>query len=369
MNKKLKKKSLLAVTGIMTAILIVVIFVTWRALERYEQGIIDVCATQQDSYVQLVVDQINLKENRSNEEIVQNILSTMDASTNRYWVFSQDQALLFVKDTLETNKYQSFKTDYYYTEKSSAAFVNSLRLNVVQHADIIVNDKEYVASGVKFNYGGKEYKMCLLTNRSVLLDNNYFLGAKVEFCVLLFGVYFLLYIIPIIAVSAFNRLVGKLEDSEKENSTLNGKLVKLNHKLDNVGYEETPGALVDKRIEDIQQDMFDISYAPDFISRMNDSTYPVGFSLFAYADDEGRKQLASALNTVLDKRDVRFEDKENGMVAIISMKCDTAKLRTIGDIDTDSAYLGSDIINLSDHSVDVYRVFRNFIDIKSWSVG
>ena len=369
MNRKLKKRSLLAVTAIMTVILIVVIFVTWMALSRYEQGIIDVCATQQDSYVQLVVDQINLKENRSNEEIVQNILGTMDASTNRYWVFSQDQALLFVKDTLETNKYQSFKTDYYYTEKSSAAFVNSLRLNVVQHADIVVNNKEYVASGVMFNYGGKDYKMCLLTNRSVLLDNNYFLGAKVEFCVLLFGVYFLLYIIPIIAVSSFNRLVGKLEESEKENSDLNGKLVKLNHKLDLVGYEELPEALEDKSAGSGQQDIFDISYAPDFISRMNDSTYPVGFSLFAYADDAGRKQLMEALDAVLDKRDVRFEDKENGTISIISMKCDKTKLRRVGDIDTDSAYLGFDILNLRDDYVDIYKAFRNFVDIRSWSIG
>ena len=368
MNKKLKKKSLLAITGIMTVILIVVIFVTWKALERYEQGIVDVCASQQDSYVQLVVDQINLKENRSNEEIVQNILSTLDASTNRYWVFSQDQALLFVKDTLETNKYQSFKTDYYYTEKSSAAFVNSLRLNVVQHADIIVNNKEYVASGVKFNYDGKEYKMCLLTNRSVLLDNNYFLGAKVELCVLLIGVYFLLYIIPIIAVSAFNKLVDKLNESEKENNVLNGKLVKLNHKLDNIGYEELPEAIEDKQADGRQQDIFDISYSPDFISRMNDSTYPIGFSLFAYEDDEGRKQLLEVLNTVLDKRDVRFEDKENGTISIISMKCDAAKLKTIGNVDTYSAYLGSDILS-GDERIDIYRAFRNFVDLKSWSIG
>ena len=372
MTKKYKKKNLLVVTAIMTVILIVVIFVTWKALERYEDGIVDVCAAQQDSYVQLVIDQINLRENRTNDEIVQNILGTLDASTNRYWVFSQDQALLFVKDTLETNKYQSFKTDYYYTEKSASAFIDALKLNVVQHADIIVNNKEYIASGVKFNYGGKEHQLCLLTNKSVLLDNNTFLGAKVELCVLLFGVYFLLYIIPIISVSAFNRLISTLNESERENSELNGKIVKLNHRLDNTGYESRrPRAIEDKRQEQGQnQGMFDISVAPDFMRRMdrNGSAYPVGFSLFAYSDDDERKELLGALDTVLDKRDVRFEDKSNGTIAIISMRCDTPKLRRIGSVDTDSEYLGFEIVNLRDVQMDIYTTFNNFIELKSWAI-
>ena len=78
MTRKYKKKNLLLVTAIMTAILIVVIFVTWKALAQYEEGIVDVCATQQDSYVQLVIDQINLKENRTNDEIVQKTLVCID---------------------------------------------------------------------------------------------------------------------------------------------------------------------------------------------------------------------------------------------------------------------------------------------------
>lgn len=358
-NKKHKKKNLVVVTAIMTTILIIVILVTRDALKRYEDGIVDVCASQQDSYVRLVIDQINLKENRSNDEIVQKILSTLDASTNRYWVFSQDQSLLFVKDTLETNKYQSFKTDYYYTEKSSAAFVNSLKLNSVMHDDIIVNNKEYIASGVKFNYDGREYRLCLLTNRSVLLDNNTFLEAKVELCVLLFGVYFLLYIIPIIAVSAFNNMVIRLNLSEKENSELNGKIVRLNHRLDN-----------GMSIETKAPSMFDISMAPDFMARMNGNktAYPVGFSLFSYFDDTDRAQLLNGLEDILDKRDVRFEDKEKKTIAIISMKCDTPKMRRIGGVDTDSEYLGFEILNAADIQYDINSSFNAFLELKSWAI-
>lgn len=56
--------------------------ITYILIGRYEKGIIEVCATQQDAYVQLVLDQINLKDNRDDEEIINDILKTMDSSSN-----------------------------------------------------------------------------------------------------------------------------------------------------------------------------------------------------------------------------------------------------------------------------------------------
>ena len=64
----------------------------WFQMDRLEQGLLDVCAVQQDAYVNLVLDQINLKENRDNEEIVTRILASLDASANKYWVFSEEKA-------------------------------------------------------------------------------------------------------------------------------------------------------------------------------------------------------------------------------------------------------------------------------------
>lgn len=78
--------------------------ITYILIGRYEKGIIEVCATQQDAYVQLVLDQINLKDNRDDEEIINDILKTMDSSSNKYWAFSKNQSMLFVKDVLETNR-------------------------------------------------------------------------------------------------------------------------------------------------------------------------------------------------------------------------------------------------------------------------
>lgn len=64
----------------------------WFLLARYEAGLLEVCAVQQDGYVQLVLDQIHL---RSGQEGVEDILSTMDASSNKYWTFSRDQDIFY----------------------------------------------------------------------------------------------------------------------------------------------------------------------------------------------------------------------------------------------------------------------------------
>ena len=61
-------------------------------VHQFENGIIEVCADQQDAYVQLVLDQIYIKDNRDDASIIEEILGTLDASTNKYWTFSKNLA-------------------------------------------------------------------------------------------------------------------------------------------------------------------------------------------------------------------------------------------------------------------------------------
>ena len=56
-REKKKYISVTLVLLIMSVIVAVLVALTYFELHRYEDGIIDVCATQQDSYVQLVIDQ------------------------------------------------------------------------------------------------------------------------------------------------------------------------------------------------------------------------------------------------------------------------------------------------------------------------
>ena len=107
LKKLLGKHPVLIITSICSICFAVVAgLFAYMQISIYESGILEVCATQQDAYVQLVLDQINIKSNRDDEQIIKEILGTMDASSNRYWTFSKDQSMLFVKDVTETNKYK-----------------------------------------------------------------------------------------------------------------------------------------------------------------------------------------------------------------------------------------------------------------------
>lgn len=162
-----------------------------------ERGILEVCATQQDGYVQLVIDQINLKDNRDDEEMISDILQTMDASTTKYWVFSQDQTMLFVKDVTETNKYKGFSAATYWGTEGAQGFLDGLQRGAVIHGLVTVDGVEYLASGSVFEYDGREYRLCLLTNRAALLDNNDYLGARSRLLVIMLVTLGLLLIVPV----------------------------------------------------------------------------------------------------------------------------------------------------------------------------
>jgi len=185
LKKRFSSVNVMATTTFWMVVMVVLCSVfTFYQLEVQEDGILDVCATQQDAYVQLVLDQINLKENRNDEEIINDILSTLDSSTNKYWTFSKDKDMLFVKDVIETNRYKGLTAVSYYDSDTAKEFMKSLELNKVIHRSIELGEKEYVASGVAFNYSNEQYRLCLLTNKDVILNNNEFMEARIELIIL-----------------------------------------------------------------------------------------------------------------------------------------------------------------------------------------
>lgn len=159
-------------------------FLAWREWSKYEEGVLEVYAVQQDGYVQLVLDQINIQDNHENQEIVQNILQTLDASSNHYWTLSDTGSLVFVKDVMETNRYKGFTQESYFTSGSAGAFIKNLQKNRVIHDTITMKEQAFVASGVKFTYNGKAYSMCLLTSTDAILDQNEYLSAKITLALL-----------------------------------------------------------------------------------------------------------------------------------------------------------------------------------------
>ena len=171
MEKKKRKRYFLIVAGILVLVAILTV-VGQVEIANYEKSVVSLYAMQQDDYVQLVLDQINLQKNRADEEIISDILGTLDSSSRKYWTLTKDQALLFVKNVMETNRYKGFTTGSYFASDSAQVFLQRLNENHVIHENIEMDGENYVASGVIFNYQGSKYKICLLTNESVIINQN-----------------------------------------------------------------------------------------------------------------------------------------------------------------------------------------------------
>lgn len=261
-------------------------------VHQFENGIIEVCADQQDAYVQLVLDQIYIKDNRDDASIIEEILGTLDASTNKYWTFSKNEAMLFVKDVTETNKYKGFTTRTYYISDSAQKFLDELMLNHVTHRQISIEEKNYVASGVIFEYGENTYRLCLLTNKDVFLDNNTFLGAEINLVIC----YALSVLIMVVEAMIFAHRIGteKRDNVEREKviTGLNASINKLNDRL-----------LV-KNTYDMQRTLFQESILDEFLDRIQGKgVNPVTFALFNCANEE---EFLGKAQIMLDRSVIRF---------------------------------------------------------------
>ncbi len=270
---------------------------------RYENGVLDVCATQQDGYVQLVLDQINLKQNRDDEQIISEILATLDASSNKYWTFSKNESMLFVKDVLETNKYKGITTASFYASESSAEFLESLQENRVKHGTIQVEGREYVASGAAFQYGGSLYRLCLLTNRGVLLDNNKILGATSETYMMVIAVLSLLVVVP----CAFAMKARSLKIKDDKNRRAIAELSRSISNLDKL--------LSQRDLHDTRRNTWSADTLPEFLEKLKKrGAFPLTLARIACESPEAKTLLLRRASLMLGRATLRFEGEENRVV-------------------------------------------------------
>ncbi len=282
---------------------------------RYENGILDVCAIQQDGYVQLVLDQINLKQNRDDEQIITEILATLDASSNKYWTFSKEESMLFVKDVLETNKYKGFTTASFYVSESSSRFLESLQKNKVKHAVITVEDREYIASGVAFEYRGSLYRLCLLTNRGVLLDNNKFLGAKSETYMMVAVLLFLLIVAPCAFAMKLRGLLLKNDRNERTMEELNRSVTALDKLLSQ------------RDLHDTRKNTWEEEALPEFLNKLKErGAFPLVMAKVVCKTPEAKELFLRKAGLTLDRTVLRFTGEGND-VTFLFVQCphDAAK--------------------------------------------
>ncbi len=303
---KEKRKSIVATTTcVILIILILCGLFGWYQIHNVEAGILDVCAIQQDTYVQLVLEQINLKDNRDNEEIINNILSTLDASSNKYWTFSKDKSMLFVKDVMETNRYKGLTTASYYNSESAKKFLDSLTGDRVIHRNIIVNDKDYIASGVVFEYNNEEYRLCLLTNKSVIMSNNMFMSAKIEMMILVGFLMIVLLSVSVLFACKLERLMSTKSEQNKTIIKLQGVVGQLNELLSKKDHYDTRYQIWNKET------------LKDFLLKLSQKNVDkVVAAKLHFASLELRSTFFDKASVLLDKKVLRFSLNENEIILI-----------------------------------------------------
>lgn len=264
-------------------------------ITAYENSVLDIYADQQDSYVQLVLDQINLQPERSDEEIVTNILSSLDTSNSKYWTLSKEQTLLFVKDVLETNRYKGFTTPTLYASNSAEQFVKGLALNRVKHEIIDMNEDTYVASGVLFRYNGSQYRICLLTNENIILDNNEFLSSRTEIIIYLIGLLSALLLVTMI-------LSALLDIRNKTIQKLHTKIERLNVDVEQL---EEEVELMDSF--HTRWSLFNVNTMDTFVRKLEErKACPVIFTELSFEGEKGRELFLERAQLLLDKKVLRF---------------------------------------------------------------
>lgn len=284
----------ISVLIILAAVIMAVI--GWHEAKDYEKSVLAIYAEQQDAYVQLVLDQINVLDDRSDEEIVQKILGSLDTSGRKYWTLTKDQALLFVKDVMETNRYKGLTTETFFTSDSAAKFLQDLEINRVIHETIQMDGVRYVASGVIFEYNGAEYKICLLTNDTVILDNNIFLSSKIGlyvFGVLLLG---LLLVVSMIFANVLDLREKRMKAMKEHITGLNKVLTEQTEMIREMNWYHT------------RWSVFKPSAMEMFVQKIvQRQIVPVIFVSLAFDSKEQRDHFLQKAQILLDEKVVRFE--------------------------------------------------------------
>lgn len=292
--KKITNIKVISVLIILTAVIMAVI--GWHEAKDYEKSVLAIYAEQQDAYVQLVLDQINVLDDRSDEEIVKKILGSLDTSGRKYWTLTKDQALLFVKDVMETNRYKGLTTETFFTSDSAAKFLQDLEINRVIHETIQMDGVRYVASGVIFEYNGAEYKICLLTNDTVILDNNIFLSSKIGlyvFGVLLLG---LLLVVSMIFANVLDLREKRMKAMKEHITGLNKVLTEQTEMIREMNWYHT------------RWSVFKPSAMEMFVQKIvQRQIVPVVFVSLAFDSEEQRDYFLQKAQILLDEKVVRFE--------------------------------------------------------------
>lgn len=289
-----KKKSLLILIGILT-FMGVSAYLGWHFMEQYETAIMDVYAEQQDQYVQLVLDQINVQKKNTEQQMIQDIIGTLDSGKNQYWTLSDKDTLLFVKNITESNHYRGVSSETFYVTKTANAFFESLSLNRVTHKVIQIEDDVYVASGVAFIFQGSQYKICLLSDETVILDNNKLLSARVVLGIYLLCLLTLMFVMFLVTSTKVVKKEDEIFYLKNRELELHKMMFELQEKLKETNAYSTRWNLYSYRLMDA------------FVEKLGKrNPERCTFVKLEFNNEKERKDFLMNAQLVLDDKMIRF---------------------------------------------------------------
>jgi len=321
----------------------------WTQLKAYENGVMEIYADQQDGYVRLVLDQINLNKNRSNDQIITEILATLDESSNKYWTLSQREALVFVKDVMETSRYRGFSTETYFTSESARYFIASLQNDSVIHRIIQMGERRFVASGVQTEYNGEPLRMCLLTSADIVLENNDYMSARINLTLLAITELSVLVLVSI-GLAALVQKWRRAYDREAKSATeLRGTIEQLNALLNRKG-------LYDTRLMAFQS-----SVLPQLFQKMEArDVWPLNFILLSCGSAEVQDRFLTNSQVVLDRRVFRVVLDDRQLLLISARDRDAADQAVLTALRDSEIHLKGTLTVYSKPAESLETVYRKF---------
>lgn len=290
-----KKKFFVKVTVVVFVAAILIGSFGFYEIRQYNESILDIYAEQQDAYVKLVLDQINLQQDRTDEEIINNILSSLVSSDKKYWTLTKDQDILYVKDVSETNRYKGFTSDSYYLSEGGKEFVDSLQADHVTHAIIYIDNDRYVASGTKFSYLGEEYKICLLTYENVILDNNQLLQTRIMIGIILFALILMLMVVIMAATQLLDKRNEQIDQLKERVVSQNRTIERLEDKLK---IESSYNA---------EDNIFHESVLPKFLLKLEKrQVVPLTMAAYRVQDASVYKKILQQINRQVGRNYLKF---------------------------------------------------------------
>lgn len=317
-NKTLKQKGFKtgAIAAISVTLALIAGALCWWQLEHYEDNLLEIYAEQQDDYVQLALDQIRLVDDRSDKGIVDDILTSIGGSNAQYWTLSNNEAIVFVKDVTETNRYRGFTDETYYDTQSAQSFVEGIELGqAVSHSIIQIDERPFIASGVAFKYTGNSYKLCLLTSEHVVIDHNAYLAARTNLVIAIALVLALFVAGSVILGLRGSKWMKLAHERDAENSELRLQIEGLNKRLSK------------QSAYDVRFAAFDLEEANLFLEKLRQKNeWPVTFALLNTPDEQQQRRLLEAIKELFGHNVVRFTSSEE--LLLVFLECGATEAGT-----------------------------------------